>query len=220
MKLFDKSPELQQNELISLFFRIKDKFKKNIDGKEQFFVPTKSDLVPYLNQNEKKLLINSNNNDFNGDECMFLTWKIEDNQKISFCEIHDLNPKMCKDYPASKGGVCLNHPERYYTMDFFNYQKRKIGFAINVLRKIYGEKVNYDIGFDIICFLMDFGKFTYTKVRDFFLQNFNLAASEFDKAVQEFIKLSLIIRINDKLESISVKEVDRLVDDIIEKYNL
>jgi len=218
LDLFEKSSDLQQNPLISLFLRIKDLFKKDIDGKIQYFVPTKADLIPYLSEEEKKIFNISSNTDLNSKECMFLSWKTANNKRISFCQIHDYIPKMCRDYPSSKGGVCLNHPERYYTMDFFEYQKQKIGFAIKVLRKIYGEKIKFPIGFDIICFLMDFGRFSYDKVRDFFINNFNISSSEFVSAVQEFVKLSLIFNINNEIESISIKEIEKLVDNLMDKF--
>jgi Fe-S-cluster containining protein len=218
LTLFEKSPNKQQNPLIPLFFRIKEFFKKVMDGKIFYFVPTKADLLPYLNEEEKRMFNISSDTDLNSKECMFLSWKTVNNNRISFCQIHDYIPKMCRDYPSSKGGVCLNHPERYYTMDFFEYQKQKIGFAIKVLRKIYGEKVKFQIGFDLICFLMDFGRFSYDKVRDFFINNFNISSSEFVSAVQEFVKLSLIFNVNGKLESISIKETERLIDDLMEKF--
>ncbi len=218
LMLFKTSPELQRNPLISLFFRIKEFFKKEIEGKIQYFVPTKADLLPYLSEEEKKRFNISNNTDLNGKECMFLSWKTVNHKRISFCQIHDYVPKMCRDYPSSKGGVCLNHPERYYTMEFFEYQKKKIGFAIKVLRKIYGEKVKFHIGFEIICFLMDFGRFSYDKVQDFFINNFHISSSEFANAVQEFVKLSLIFKVNGEVESISIKESERLVDDLIDKF--
>ncbi len=216
---FKTSPNLQQNPLISLFIRIKDFFKKNIDGKKQYFVPTKSEISSHLNENEKSLFNNLNSADFNGDECMFLSWRIVNNRRTSFCQIHGFSPRMCKDYPSSKGGVCLNHPERYYNIEFFNYQKKKIEFAIKVLKEIYSERVKYKIGFDIICFLMDFGKFSYNKVRDFFIKNFHISSSEFMSAVQEFVKLSLIFNINNELESISIKEIELIVDDMMDKYS-
>ncbi|QEE17678.1 YkgJ family cysteine cluster protein [Promethearchaeum syntrophicum] len=218
LELFKISPKLQQNPLLTLFFRIKNNFKQVIDGKEHYFIPTKSGLLPFLNENEKKLFENSNNSELNNNECMFLSWKTENNRKISFCQIHQNSPLMCKQYPSSKGGVCLNHPERYYTMEFFNYQKKKIGFAIEVLRKIYGDKVKFQIGFEIICFLMDFGRFSYEKVRNFFISNFQISSSDFTSAVQEFVKLSLIFNVNNELESISIKETERVVDDLINKY--
>ncbi len=218
LTLFEKSPNLQQNPLISLFFRIKEYFKKDIDGKIFYFVPTKSDLLPFLSVKDKNIFNNSSDTDLNCKECMFLSWKTVNNGRISFCQIHNYNPKMCKDYPSSKGGVCLNHPERYYTMEFFEYQKKKIGFAIKVLKKIYGEKVKFQIGFDIICFLMDFGKFSYDRVRNFFIKNFHISSSEFVNAVQEFVKLSLIFNVNGDIESISIKETERLVDDLMDKF--
>jgi len=218
LDLFEKSSDLQQNPLISLFLRIKDLFKKDINGKIQYFVPTQSEIMSHLNEKEKKLFNNSNSADFNGKECMFLSWKTVNNKRISFCQIHDYIPKMCRDYPSSKGGVCLNHPERYYTMEFFEYQKKKIGFAIKVLRKIYGEKVKFQLGFDVICFLMDFGRFSYDKVQDFFISNFHISSSEFVSAVQEFVKLSLIFNVNGEIESISIKETERLVDDLMDKF--
>jgi len=218
LAISEKTPNLQKNPLISLFFRIKDFFKKNIDGKEQYFVPTKSEIMPHLNEKEKKLFNNSNSADYNGDECMFLSWKTVNKKRTSFCQIHNFSPRMCKDYPSSKGGVCLNHPERYYTMEFLEYQKKKIGFAIKVLRKIYGEKVKFQIGFDIICFLMDFGRFSYDKVQDFFISNFHISSSEFVSAVQEFVKLSLIFNVNGEIESISIKETERVVDDLMKKF--
>lgn len=218
LTIFEKSPELQQNPLMSLFFRIKEFFKKDIDGKIQYFVPTKSDLLPYLSVEEKKKFNISSETDINNKECMFLSWKTVNNRRISFCQIHEYSPKMCKDYPSSKGGVCLNHPERYYTIEFYEYQKKKIGFAIKVLKKIYGERVKFSIGFDIICFLMDFGKFPYDKVRDFFIKNFKTSSSDFMSAVQEFVKLSLIFNVNNKLESISIKETERLIDDLMDKF--
>jgi len=214
----EKSSNQQQNPLISLFFRIREFFKKVIDGKIFYFVPTKADLLPYLSEEEKKIFNISSDTDLNSKECMFLSWKIVNNKRISFCQIHDYIPKMCREYPSSKGGVCLNHPERYYTMDFFDYQKKKIGFAIEVLRKIYSEKVKFRIGFDIICFLMDFGRFSYDKVRYFFINNFHISSSEFVSAVQEFVKLSLIFNVNGEIESISIKETERLVDDLMDKF--
>lgn len=218
LMLFETSPELQQNPLISLFFRIKEFFKKDIDGKIQYFVPTKSDLIPYLSVEEKKIFNISSDADLNNKECMFLSWKIDNNRRITFCQIHEYIPKMCKDYPSSKGNVCLNHPERYFTLEFFEYQKKKIGFAIKVLRKIYSDKVKFQIGFDIICFLMDFGKFSYEKVRDFFTINFHISSSEFVSAVQEFVNLSLIFNVNGEIESISIKETERLVDELMNKF--
>ena len=218
LELFEKSPNLQQIPLLSLFFRIKNIFKKVIDGKEQHFIPTKSELFRYLNEKEKKLFLISNISDLNNKECMFLSWKTVNNERVSICQIHDYSPKMCKEYPSSKGGVCLNHPDRYYTMEFYDYQTKKIGFAIKVLRKIYGKRVKFQIGFDIICFLMDFGKFTYKKVRDFFISNFHILSSDFVSAVQEFVKLSLIFNVNNELESISIKEVERLIDNFIDIY--
>jgi len=216
--LLEKSPNQQQNPLIHLFFRIREFFKKVIDGKIFYFVPTKADLLPYLSEKEKKIFNISSNTDLNSKECMFLSWKYVSNKRISFCQIHDFSPKMCRDYPTSKGGVCLNHPERYYTMDFFKYQKNKIGFAIKVLRKIYGEKVKFQIGFDIICFLMDFGRFSYDKVQDFFISNFHISSSEFVSTVQEFVKLSLIFNVNGEIESISIKETELMVNDLMENF--
>ncbi len=218
--LFERSQSFQQNPLITLFFRIKDFFEKVIDGKKQYFVPIKSDLLQYLNEEEKKKFKISSNSetDLNGKECMFLSWKTVNNRRISFCQIHEYSPKMCKNYPSSKGGVCLNHHEKYYTIEFYEYQKNKIGFGIKVLKKIYGERVKFNIGFDIICFLMDFGKFPYDKVKDFFIKNFQTSSSDFMNAVQEFLKLSLIFNVDDELESISIKETERLVDDLMDKY--
>ena len=213
LEVYENTPNLQQNPLLSLYMQIKDLFMKVINGKKQYFVPTKSDLSDL-----KILFNNSNSAEFNGKECMFLSWKIVDNRRISFCQIHEYSPKMCKKYPSSKGGVCLNHPERYYSIEFYEYQKKKIGFAIKVLKKIYGDKVKFEMGFNIITFLMDFGKFPYDKVRDFFIQNFKTSSSDFLSAVQEFVKLSLIFNVNNKLESISIKETERLVDDLMDKY--
>ena len=218
LELFEKSPNLQQNPLLSLFFRIKNNFKKVNDGKEQYFVPTKSDLLPYLDENEKKLLEILNISDLNNKECMFLSWKTVNSKRVSFCQIHEYSPEMCKNYPSSKGGVCLNHPERYYTMTFFEYQKKKIGFAIKVLRKIYGDRAKYKIGFEIICFLMDFGRFSYDRVRNFFISNFHISSSDFASAVQEFVKLSLIFNVNGEIESISIKETELMVNDLMENF--
>ena len=218
LELFEKSSNLQQNPFLSLFFRIKNNFKKVNGDKEEYFIPTKSDVLPYLDEKEKILFNISNSSELDNKECMFLSWKTENSRRISFCQIHQYSPIMCKQYPSSKGGVCLNHPERYYTMEFFNYQKKKIGFAIKVLRKIYGDKVKFHKGFDIICFLMDFGRFSYEKVQTFFINNFQISSSDFTSAVQEFVKLSLIFNVNGELESISIKETERLVDDLINKY--
>ena len=57
----EKSSYQQQNPLIPLFFRIKEFFKKVIDGKIFYFVPTKADLLPYLSEEEKNIFNISNN---------------------------------------------------------------------------------------------------------------------------------------------------------------
>ena len=80
LELFEKSPNLQQNPLLSLFFRIKNNFKKVKDGKEEYFVPTKSDILPYLDENEKKFIEFSNISVIYK-ECMYLSCKTNNNKR-------------------------------------------------------------------------------------------------------------------------------------------
>ena len=117
-------------------------------------------------------------------ECMFLVWEssIEPSSPTEYftpyisyfrtsdnflpsCSIHNLKPQMCIDYPTSKGSVCLNHPERKYTHEFYQYQQQKIGFVIQVVVELYKNKIPSinPVGQHILTLLMDFGKFLWVK---------------------------------------------------------
>ncbi len=197
-----------------IYYRIKDKFMKTAEGAEKYFIPTKEQVTPYLTPREKLMLDIA---DHNPKECMFLKWT-DDELKLPYCIIHEYHPRMCVEYPTSKGGACLHHTERKYSHDFLEYQREKIGLAVQVIRQIYASKMKYSdpVGFELLTLMMDFGKFKRNLLESFLLREFHTSKEEFDNVVGELFDLNLISLHEDEIEGISVKEVDRAVTQIMQ----
>lgn len=160
----------------------------------------------------------------NASECLFLAWNpktMEDGTEINepYCIIHGSHPIMCQDYPASKGYVCKNHPERKYTSDFLRYQQQKIGFAIEVLKQLFHEKIpsKYSFAFEILTILMDFGDFDIIRLKNFFQTSFKISDEDWQTVISLLVSHQLISVKNDKIQGISLKETEYLVDRIMKE---
>lgn len=154
-------------------------------------------------------------------ECIFLTWVNEASaeQKIPICTIHGTHPQMCDAYPQSKGWVCRNHPERKYTRVFFEYQRSKIGFAINALKMIYESKVMPDQGFDLLTLMMDFGTFQLPQLEHFFISEFQLDHPTWSAILTNLLALELISIHGSQIQGISFNEVELKIDHIMHSNN-
>ncbi|TFH29167.1 MAG: hypothetical protein E4G98_04315 [Promethearchaeota archaeon] len=146
-------------------------------------------------------------------DCMFLDYILDSN--TPFCIIHGQHPTMCDEYPRSKGYVCKNHPERKYTLRFLEYQRSKIGFAIDVLQKLYREQIQSPHAFDLLTLLMDFGTFSTLESQQFFQSQFGILKSSWDSMLEQLEGFQLISVKNGQIEGISLKEVEYLVDRIM-----
>ena len=198
--------------LEKIYVRVKENFKKVVNDKIRYYVPTKAQILPFLSMEEK---INLGITETNQNECIFLEWTPD---HLANCVIHDLNPEMCKEYPESKGWACLNHYERRFTETFLNYQQRQIGFVVKIIKEFYREKIPDPIAWKLITFLMDFGSFPLNKVKHFFCVYFNIDSSYFDK-ILVLLEQNTLIRIinNDFIEGISMKEVESTVDRVMKE---
>ncbi|XEO76388.1 hypothetical protein WKT22_01412 [Candidatus Lokiarchaeum ossiferum] len=208
-----KPIEFQDNfveEKVQLYHKYMDKFKKKTQNKMRFFIPTKKQIFPYLNSQSQKYLIDEM---VHPNECMFLSWQ----ERLASCEIHQYNPQMCKDYPTAKGGVCKGHPEKKYTKHFYYYQKQKIGFAIQALEQIYSERINSPIAFEILTILMDFGDFNLDQLMVFFEKDFFYSKSEIVKAMDDLKDLGLIFQEQNRIQGISLKEVEAQIDEVMKR---
>ncbi len=217
--IFDhKNPKI--NSLINLFHIHKDKFKKEIGGKIRYYIPSKKRINELSNGNLEYF---SKSFSKNMDECMFLDWiNISDLKKktsklISNCLIHEYNPRMCNEYPTSKGNVCKNHPENKYSRIFFKYQKNKIGFAIKVLKELYSNRITNEICFNILTILMDFGKFDFQLLQNFLLDEFEYSIEDFQESINILKEYNLISLINNNIEGISLKETEIIIDQLIKE---
>lgn len=194
-----------------MFFRKNmELFKKTVKDKLRFFIPTKTQVFPYLDPQSQKFLTDGMKN---GNECMFLSWQGE----ISSCEIHQYNPQMCKDYPTAKGGVCKAHPERKYSQYFYLYQKQKIGFAVHALQQIYESQISHAVSFEILTILMDFGDFNQEKLLEFFEKR-NYSKIELLNAIDELKDLGLIFQEQNRIQGISLKEVEVQIDKVMRDH--
>jgi Fe-S-cluster containining protein len=204
------------NEILRIYLRIKDKYQNVVDGQKRFYIPIKRQISEDLKESELTLIpINSENQD----ECMFLVWREEGNSQISECIIHEFNPKMCKDYPTSKGGACLNKKELKISEHFFNYQKEKVSMQIKVMKEILGKRINNPIAYDVLTLLMDFGKFPKEDVCSFFIKRSNITKEEFNLILDNLHEHTLVFFAEDWIEGISSKEVEKTVDAIMKDLN-
>ena len=98
------------------------------------------------------------------------------------------------------------------------YQREKIGLAVQVLKQIYGPKIKYSdpVGFEILTLLMDFGRFKKSLLENFIEQEFAISSDVYGNVLAELFDLNLISVYEDGIEGISVKEVDRAVTQIMQ----
>jgi Fe-S-cluster containining protein len=217
--LFHLSLEAQEHlhpTLPSLFLNVRDDFKKCEDGKIRYYVPTKKEILPYLDKNpELKHQLEPENEV----ECMFLQWKPTGEAE---CLIHQYNPTMCRNYPENKGGACLNHYERRFTKKFLAFQHSEVDFAVRVLKELHRNKITDVYAWEIVIFLMDFGKFPFDSVKAFFLDTFSINEKHFEQIVNHLAQFTLVRKIEtDKrifLEGISLKEIEKVVDEKITQF--
>lgn len=152
---------------------------------------------------------------------MFLTWK---NDLKVYCSIHDFKPNMCLAYPNNKGTVCLNHPERYFSLAFFHHQKKRTHNIIQVLKEFFHHSELPEICFDIIAYLMDFGRFPIYETQEFFAKEFDLSAEVFNEYISILANLTLIQKDYDsngtmvEITGISSNEVESIVDRTIKEH--
>jgi len=202
-----------KNPLLAIFHRVKEDFKQTIKGKTYFIVPTIAEIQPFLHHGEKTLIpyLYPDNDAF---DCMFLQ-RLSSSQEqgdITLCKIHGFHPKMCRDYPTSKGNVCLNHLERRYTREFYTYQRNKIGFAIAPLKSLFRSVFTNPSAAEILTILMDFGTFSVYQLREFFSAEFHVDPLIFNSTLQELGSQSLVRMTGDVVTGISLKEVENLID--------
>lgn len=198
--------------LVALYLRVKNEYIEKNGAQSRYLIPTKQQMQAHLREKEKEIIPLSENN---GDECMFLGWT-ENN--LAICYIHKYNPQMCRDYPSNKGGACLNHYERRFTAQFLNFQHQQIGFVIKILRELHRNKINDPIAWEIITFLMDFGRFPLHKVRNFFIVYFHISSERFDRLIHLLAEFTLISIIDDTfIEGISLREVEKIVDKMMDE---
>jgi len=200
--------------IFALFLKYASQWKKDVEGKDRYYVPIKQELNKILSASEiKQFGLESSNLD----ECMFLGW---DANKLPYCRIQTYKPSMCLEYPDSKGGVCLNHKERYYTRRFFDFQVIQNNMPIKVLKEFYREKITDEMSFKLITFMMDFGRFDRKKVQELFHQEFNLSKHDFDHLIYNLKKHELVSTYIDeageRIESISSREVEKAIDAVCE----
>ncbi len=200
------------NFLVEKFHITNENFRRVSKGKIRHFIPTKDQILPYIDQTKQQTLKAGMKYPH---ECLFLRWKND----LPVCIIHKYNPQMCKDYPiVSKGGVCRNHPERKYTRAFLNYQKSKIGFAIGAVQKIYGERISNNLAYEILTLLMDFGDFDKEKLMQFFEKEFHSEREEIEEVIHELLALGLLFCEKDRIQGISLKEVEKMIDQIMKEH--
>ncbi len=179
-----------------------------------YFIPTKrqiwrahpSEAAEFLPQTSRE-----------SPDCLFLDYQNDTN--TPFCIIHGQHPIMCDEYPRSKGYVCKNHPERKYSLMFLEYQRSKIGFAINVLHQIYPEQIQDPHSFDLLTLLMDFGTFSVLATQKFFQDQFGISKQEWNSMLENLVGLQLISLKNDQMNGISLKEIEYMVDRTIKERN-
>ncbi|MHA1674520.1 MAG: hypothetical protein ACTSYI_12950 [Promethearchaeota archaeon] len=150
-------------------------------------------------------------------DCLFLDY--ENGTNTPFCVIHGQHPIMCDEYPRSKGYVCKNHPERKYTLMFLEYQRSKIGFAINVLHQIYPDQIQDPHSFDLLTLLMDFGTFSVLATQKFFQDQFGISKQVWNSMLENLVGLQLISLKDDQIDGISLKEIEYIVDRTIKERN-
>ena len=229
-----RSDELLNSALINssnlcmqLYLRIKNLFQKEEAHQLRFYVPLKSDLLALIaDTSSSEGLLSEEDlhilkiSDTNQDECMFLNW---DAESLPFCEIQAIKPHMCKAYPDSKGGVCLNHKERYYTPRFLEFQCAQNLAPMQVVYTLYKDQISDPIAYDILSYLMDFGKFSEAKTMALFTNYFEISPQQFQRSLKELIGLGLvqIVIENDErcIESISTKEIEQKIDQYIHDHN-
>ena len=209
---FQLSQQEQYNlhSLVPIYLHVKDDFKKKKNDNLRYFIPTKAQIQSYLTPSQHMMIPLT---DTNGSECMFLQWTTN---SLAKCVIHAYNPKMCREYPENKGGACLNHVERRYTEKFLTYQHQQIGFAVKILRELHRNKITDPLAWEIVTFLMDFGRFPLQKVRNFFVVFFKITSQHFDHIVHLLEKFTLVRVIEQTwIEGIALKEVEQVIDTIM-----
>ncbi len=205
-----------KNPRLDIFHRVKEDFKQIIGGKTYFVVPTSAEIQPFLREEEKDLIPYASDC---ASDCMFLQRfdSPQADEESTSCQIHSTNPKMCRDYPSSKGNVCLNQPERKYTREFYTYQHTKIGFAIAPLRSLFSSLFNQPFAAEILTILMDFGTFSAEHLREFFSAEFHVDPHTFDSTIQELALQSLVTIISGTITGISLREVEKLIDQLMQE---
>ncbi|MCF2139806.1 MAG: hypothetical protein K9W44_07120 [Candidatus Lokiarchaeota archaeon] len=214
--------EKNQHPYITLYRKIQQKWCifDSSTKENRYYIPSKRQIwerhpklaenfLPYSSKKSK--------------ECLFLAWhqssfpqsSLKTAENIPYCIIHGNHPEMCRNYPKSKGYVCKNHPERKYTIHFLHYQQKKIGFAINVLKQLYKEKVFHPFAFDLLALLMDFGDFSKKKVQNFFFSEFDISLEVWKNTIQDLLELHLISEKDQNIQGISLKETEYLIDRIM-----
>lgn len=209
--ILDKFSEPGQKARICIYRKVMQSLLHDEGGIIKYHIPIKEEVQIFLSSEEKEVIILTPQNH---KECIFLDWN-----PLPYCMIHDSKPAMCKNYPSNKAWACLNHPERYYTRPFLEFQRSQIGRAVDVLRYFYHEKVHDHVAFEILTLLMDFGKFSIPQLKHFFVSEFAVEPDEFQRIVDQLFKLTLVYIKGDEIEGISVKEVERSVDQIMKERN-
>lgn len=209
--IYQKTIEFWKKEIPTSKEKIEKKMPSNsfwymIPSKKAIWTNFHSLAVQYLPESSQE-----------NTECLFLDWNTETH--LPYCQIHGYHPKMCRDYPLSKGFVCKNHPERKYTPYFLDYQRQKIGFAIQTIKQIYASKIHFAFSFDLLTMLMDFGSFSLSKLKAFFLSTQSILESEWNKGIKDLLNLQLISVDQDHIEGISLKELEYLIDCIMQEKN-
>lgn len=122
-------------------------------------------------------------------ECLFLTHK--GNYKI--CSINNTHPKMCDEYPRNKGYVCINQRERYFSQEYLKFKKKAFTDEVSLLNRFipYFREHDLEYTWDIIAFLMDFGKFPIEKLEAFFT-DLGWKSLDFKYAVKDLRRYGLI----------------------------
>lgn len=211
---FQLTPEQQiqlNPPLVSIYLRVKSHFIEKQHTIPRYLIPTIQQIQPYLTDIEKNQIPLTNENQH---DCLFLQ---RNKDGTTQCVIHQYNPSMCHKYPENKGGACLNHYERRFTKKFLEFQRTQIGFAIKILRELHDGKITDPIAWELVTFLMDFGQFPLNKVRNFFVVLFHIDSQQFDHLVHLLAEFTLVRVVENKyIEGISLKEVESVVDKIME----
>ncbi|MHA1522695.1 MAG: hypothetical protein ACTSRK_21220 [Promethearchaeota archaeon] len=180
------------------------KFRYNVPSKRQIWSIHPSEAAEYLPPSSR-----------DSPDCLFLDYSTDNH--TPFCIIHGQHPKMCDEYPKSKGFVCKNHPERKYTIGFLEYQREKIGFAVKLLNQIYGDEIQETHAFDLLALLMDFGVFSALATKNFFQVQFGISEQEWESMLEKLDDLQLISLKEDEMTGISITEIEYLVDRVMKE---